>query len=520
MFINGRERRLGGPIGWIAAALLSAGALQAQVPHVEDLAEVYGWRFCEVSWRTTVACPTRVALLDGGREVAVHPAGTTAETEHKVLLPLARERELGYSILLPDGARGAPRRLRPAAGRRGGLRTTQEPAAGGGIDLLASTNADAAWTLTLRRGGSVRTYTQQEQRAPTARFHIEKLGPDELLDEVVVTARAVDGTETAALGSILGNRALAAGVVAGLEREGLQRLWSMAHDKKSTREGVLAAFRELQARRGLDRLLEPAVARAGEVLADRALDAAAVRIPFAYALMRLGHLDWLARFRGWEPVTGAERELERLGSLGYPAEPPADAHTIYVQDATSPAGLGLWPEWIPERPDYASYSIFSDPVKREAFTKHVREFCEPQLRAVLVWFEAQGLTAVLAGPNRIEREWLGPLDGMTTIYLRVVNLEPLYAMYVRLNDEVMVPLRNSPEAFRGVAMAAVALPGGTAARARQSNWLACTLPTRHFRAGVNTWVVTAENLLPWKTASTVLFLEEIRVGPGARKGAD
>ncbi len=266
--------------------------------------------------------------------------------------------------------------------------------------------------------------------------------------------------------------------------------------------------------------LEPAVARAGELLADRALDSAAVRIPFAYALMRLGHLDWFARLRGWEPITGAERELERLGSLGYPSEPPADAHAIYVQDAAVPPGLGLWPEWIPERPDYASYSIFSDPVKREAFTKHVREFCEPQLRAVLVWFEAQGLTPVLAGPNRIEREWLGPLDGMTTIYLRVVNLEPLYAMYLRLNDEVMVPLRNPPEAFRGVAMAAVALPGGTAARARQSNWLACTLPTRHFRAGLNTWVVTAENLLPWKTASTVLFLEEIRVGPGARKGAD
>jgi hypothetical protein len=308
--------------------------------------------------------------------------------------------------------------------------------------------------------------------------------------------------------------------VGALDRQGLQRLWAMAYEKNSTRQALEAAVREQLAQRELGRLLEPAIARAAEVLADRALDAASARIPFAYALMRLGHLDWFARLRGWEPLTRAERELERLGSLSYPQEPPADAHAIYVQDAAAPPGLGLWPEWIPERPDYASYAIFSDPAKREAFTRHVREFCAPQLRAVLVWFEAQGLTAVLAGPNRIEREWLGPLDGTTTIYLRVVNLEPLYAMYVRLNDEVMVPLRNTPEAFRGVAMAAAALPGGSAVRTKQSNWLACTLPTRYFRAGVNTWVVTAENLLPWKTASTVLFLEEIRVGPGVSKSAN
>ncbi len=499
-----------------ALGLGAPSAASSEILRVEALSETYGQRFCQLYYRTSLPCATRLVLIDGSQESLITGKDDQPDRDHRLLLPLALDRRLSYSIVLPDGSRVSPRKLRTAAAKAPKIRVRQEPASDGGLDLLASIDADATWSLAIRRGSREATFDGGARRSPSARFHIPRLGPDEVVDSAVITARTVDSIATRAVGSLVGNRRLAESFIGAIQTMDVDSLHGLASSRDSTEALLRKAYQERLGFALSVELLEAAASRGASIVDDETLDAETIRIPFSHGMVRLGNLDWLARLRGWQPVTGVESHSSELMTAFWPEKPPKESVQIYKLKPPVLAPLALWPGTLGGGVQAASFARLSDETRAEELGEIIVQKTHP---FVLMLAASNRIQLAAWDSWKIDPSWLADPNGRVTLYLRVLNLEPQYAMYLRLNDVVMLPFRNRPDTFRGSADLRLTPENFLDFLERQANWIACSTTARFLTAGTNSWVATTENLVPNKRSISLLFIDELRVGFEPSSGA-
>ncbi|MBI3890798.1 MAG: hypothetical protein HY303_04635 [Candidatus Wallbacteria bacterium] len=498
-----------------ALALLAGGAAGAEVLRVEELREIYGRRFCEVSWRTSLPCETRVAVSDSGDECVLRAAANGADREHRMLVPLISGRELSYSIVFPDGSRAEPRKLRAAAAGDTPLAVRRSVAADGTLELVASAGLEARWTLRVPGRGEIETPGGEVARAPTARFRIEGLDPEASIEGGVVRAWGIDSTLEAPAGPILGDRRLARQAVDALRQVDFQALLAVASDPKSTRARLAEAYREAARKTGLDRLLPEAAARAAGIAANDAVDAK-LTIPLTYGLCRLGDVDWAARLRGWEPVTGVEEMASVIGRPSRETPPPANALTAFTQPYAHLAALGPYPMKLGGGLEACSFARLTNPERLKGLLEEAQDSLPSVATFVAVIMQIQ---LAMWSELEVPAELLGSPDGRVTFYIHGALPDPVWVIYLRLDDRVVIPLRVTPEDYR----ASVARQPRDVSAIDPKNlnyvWTCCSTSARFLHAGKNNWVLTVGATSSRPSSALIGVLREMRVARGTPAAA-
>ncbi|MBI2945304.1 MAG: hypothetical protein HYY25_14005 [Candidatus Wallbacteria bacterium] len=491
----------------LCLVLAPLGEAAGEILRVEELRETYGRRFCEIAWKTSLACETRLVVSDGAEECVLRPGRPALGLEHHMMVPLGPGRELSYSIVFPDGSRSEPRKLKVAAVTEVPIALGRGVAADGTLEITAGAGMEARWTLVLPGRGEIEA---PPVRAASARFRIERLEADAALEGGVVRAAGIDGVSEAPAGPILGNRRLARQFVDAMRQMDVGALLGMAVDKKSDRPKLAEAYREMARRSGLDRVVSEAAVRAAGIASDDAVDSS-LTIALTYGLCRLGDVDWAARLRGWEPVTAVEEQAAVLGRPTSERPVPAVAHSLFAQEWTRIAALAPWPNSLAGGPDSCSFARLTDPEKFKNLLEEIQDKL-PNAAAFLTAFVQ--IQLAMWSEMEVPSGLLDSPDGRVTLYVQAALPDPVIVVHLRLNDRVMVALRVTPEDYKA---SVERQPKGAAALdAKNLNyvWAACATSARFLHEGKNNFVLTLGSASNRLTTMIGGVLREMKIARG------